>query len=226
MAPALSVNLQAYDLDSLMTVVEAKYAQVRDYTCTMAKKELVDGDYVSWKNVTYKHRKSNNYYMKWTEGSMAGMEVIYAGKKYNNKIKSHLGGLLNVKNFDLDPKGTLAMKDNRHSILESDLGFTIQLMKKNLQNAKKLKVGKIEYLKDATVSGRNTMLFKAVFPSGMGFFAATIFIYIDKSLVLPVKFDIYDWDKKLLESYTFSNMKVNTGLKDIDFDINNEEYSF
>ncbi len=221
-----AVDLAAYNLDSLMNIVELKYAEVKDYTCKLSKIELIEGDYVSWNNVIYKHRKPDNYYMKWTDGMMDGSEIIYAGKKYKNKLTGHLGGILNIKNFDLDPNSPLVKKMSRHSILESDLGFTIQLMRRNLQKAKSLGVGKIDYIKDMTFNNRRVNLFKAEFPANKGFYGHSIFIYLDKLLVLPVKFEVYDWQNTLIESYTFSNLKINVGLKEIDFDTKNKSYNY
>lgn len=219
-------GIRAYDLDSAMKIVEAKYATMNDYTCTMAKKELVDGEYISWQKVIYKYKKYDNYYMKWTEGSQEGMEVIYAGKKYDYKLKAHLGGYMNLMNLSIDPKGSTAMKKSRHPITESHLGFTIQLMKNSLQKAKNEKGCKIEFVKEQTLNKRNVKLYKAEFPPNKGFYGHSIYIYLDDLLNLPVKFDVYDWNDKLLESYTFSDMKINVGLKDIDFDIENKAYNF
>lgn len=219
-------QLPAYNLDSLMIIVEAKYAKIHDYTCIFSKKELIDGDYYSAQNIIYKYRKPDNYYMKWTEGNLQSAEIIYAGKKYNYKMRGHLGGILNLKNFDVDPKGSIAMKNNRHSIFESSLGFVIQLMRKNLQLAKKYNVGKIELLKEVVLNNRKTTAFKAEFPENKGFYGHVIHIYLDNLLSLPVKFDVFDWNHKLIESYTYLNIKLNPGLKDIDFDADNKDYNF
>jgi outer membrane lipoprotein-sorting protein len=216
----------SYDLDSAMKIVEAKYATMNDYTCSMAKKELVEGEYISWQKVIYKYKKYDNYYMKWTEGSQEGMEVIYAGKKYDYKMKVHLGGYLNLMNLSLDPKGATAMQKSRHPITESHLGFTIQLMRNSLQKAKNDKECKIEFIKAQSLNNRNVKIYKAEFPQNKGFYGHCIYIYLDDLYSLPVKFDVYDWNDKLLESYTFSDIKINVGLKDIDFDIYNKAYNF
>lgn len=225
---AFTVNSQIYvnELDSAIRNVEATFAEVNDYTCTLSKKEYIDGDYICWENMIYKFRKPDNYYMKWTEGSDEGQEVLYAGKKYNNKMKVHLGGFWNLINFNIDPKGSLAMKESRHPITESDLGFTIQLMKWNLQKAKTEKDAKIEFLKELTMNNRSAKLYRAEFPENKGFFSHVIYIYLDNLLNLPVKIEMYDWSDRLIESYTFSDLKINVGLNDMDFDAENKSYSF
>jgi len=219
-------QIYAFDLDSAMKIVEAKYATVNDYTCNFSKEEYHDGEYVQWKNVIFKYRKPDNYYIKWTEGSMEGTEIIYAGKKYNYKMKGHLGGILNLLNFDIDPLGSIAMRNSRHSIFESSIGFLIKLMKDNIKEAKNQNTGKIEFIKIVKLNNRVAELYKAEFPVDKGFYGHIIYIYLDNLLNLPVKLVVYDWNKNLTESFIISNLKINVGLKDIDFDAENNSYEF
>jgi outer membrane lipoprotein-sorting protein len=49
---------------------------------------------------------------------------------------------------------------------------------------------------------------------------------MDIELYLPVKIEVYGWALELLEMYHFSNLEINVGLNDMDFDVNNPEYDF
>ena len=57
-------------------------------------------------------------------------------------------------------------------------------------------------------------------------------IFIDKELMVPLHYESYDWPDKpgdpppLLERYTYTNVKMNPGLTDADFDPKNPEYHF
>jgi negative regulator of sigma E activity len=57
-------------------------------------------------------------------------------------------------------------------------------------------------------------------------------IFVDEQLDLPIRHASYDWPDeeggkpKLLEEYTYLNLKLNVGLTDWDFDHRNEEYDF
>ena len=57
-------------------------------------------------------------------------------------------------------------------------------------------------------------------------------LYIDKELGLPIRFEAYDWPKhrgaepELAEEYTYSELKLNVGLTELDFDVANSAYSF
>ena len=226
LVPTSISGLLADNFDSLMSLVEMKYSTVQDYECIFSKTEYINGDYYSWKDVIYKHQRPDKYYLKWTNGFYEGSEVVYAGKKYNYQMVGHLGGILNLKNFYLDPKGSIAMTKNRHSIFESDLGYIIQMIRKNLEHSKSQNVGKIHFINDIVLNHKRTSKFKAEFPANKGFYGNRIYIYLDKSLLLPVKFEVYDWNGILIESYSFFNLKINTGLKELEFDISNKLYNF
>lgn len=57
-------------------------------------------------------------------------------------------------------------------------------------------------------------------------------VYIDHELGLPIRFEAYDWPKsagaepKLVEEYTYSDLKTDIGLGDADFDAANPHYAF
>ncbi len=52
------------------------------------------------------------------------------------------------------------------------------------------------------------------------------------SLGLPIRFEAYDWptrplvEPELAEEYTYTDLKLNVGLKEVDFDVANAAYSF
>jgi outer membrane lipoprotein-sorting protein len=50
--------------------------------------------------------------------------------------------------------------------------------------------------------------------------------YIDSSLNLLVKLEIFDWDNNLYEFYEFKDIQLNVGLTDTDFDPKNPAYKF
>src|SRR5262249_51221156 len=57
-------------------------------------------------------------------------------------------------------------------------------------------------------------------------------IFVDKELMAPVHYEAYDWPQHpgdpppLLERYTYTNLQLNPGLTDEDFDPRNPEYHF
>lgn len=51
-------------------------------------------------------------------------------------------------------------------------------------------------------------------------------VYIDTTINLLVKLEIFDWDNNLYEFYEFKDIKLNVGLTDTDFDPKNPAYKF
>ncbi len=213
-------------IDTILTKTIASYEQLHDYTCLLNKRELVKGKILEQKNIMVKFKKPLCIYLKWTEGSDKGNEAIYVQGKYKNELQVHMGGFLNIYNFSLDPKGKLAMKNNRHNITEAYIGQIVYLIKDNYDLYKKSQAGSITYEGMQALAGEKIMLFKAIFPKGQGYYAHRMMISIDAKTYLPIKTEIYGWQGEFLEMYHYSKMKINTGLTDKDFDIKNTEYNF
>jgi len=213
-------------IDTILTKTIASYKQLKDYTCILNKRELVKGSIKEQKNIVVKFKKPLCIYLKWTEGSDKGNEAIYVLGKYKNELQVHMGGFLNVYNFSLDPKGSTAMKNNRHDITEAYIGQIIDLIKNNYDLYKKSHEGSITYEGIQELDGGKIMLFKAIFPKGKGYYAQRMMISIDAKSYLPIKTEIYGWKNEFLEMYYYSKIKINVGLTDKDFDINNPEYKF
>ncbi len=222
----LQTSIQNEDFESFISELDESYKKVNDYTCKLSKKELYHGKYTHRKNIIYKFKKPCFFYLNWTEGEDKGMEVIYAGKKYNNKSKVHTGGLMSVISVAIDPRGKKALDGCRHSILDSDFGSIIDLIKTNYKRAVKESCANIFLEKKAEVNGQKTSVYKIIFPQDNSYYGHIIYIYLCEKLNLPLKFVVYDKDYKLLEDYEFWDLKINVGLDDIDFDINNSKYKF
>ncbi len=215
----------SYEIEEILDRCIESYSKLEDYTCLFNSRELIIDRYQEQSNIIFKFKKPLNVYMKWTEGSGKGTEVIYSKERYGDKLVLHTGGLLKFIKLSIDPEGKLAMQNNRHSIYESHIGYILDMLQNNYSMAKKNNEGKIT-LKEEIFDNRKSFKFKIIFPENRGYYGHTIFINIDKELYLPVKLEVYDWEGRLLEMYHFSQLKVNAGLSEIDFDTGNPEYEY
>ena len=211
-----------YLIEELLKKCIAHYSTIQDYTCVFHKIELVDGELIEEKDITYKFKKPLCYYLKWPSGS----EAIYVLGNYNDKLKYHSGNIFGFIVFSLDPRGYLAMIDNRHSILDSHIGHIINIIKTNYNRAKINKELTTTFEGNKILSGTKTLLFKTIFPENKDYYGHVININFDAELYLPVKIEVYGWAMELLEMYHLSDLRVNVGLSDIDFDVNNPAYEF
>jgi len=211
-----------YSIEELMEKCITTYAIIKDYTCVFHKIELVDEEIIEKKNIIYKFKKPLCCYLKWPSGS----EAIYVHGNYDDKLKYHSGNIFGFIVFSLDPRGNLAMTDNRHSILDSHIGHIIDVVNTNYNRAKKNKELKTFFEGSKVLNGTKTLLFKTILPENKDYYGHVINIYIDAELYLPIKIEVYGWEMELLEMYHFSDLRVNVGLTDIDFDVDNPAYDF
>jgi outer membrane lipoprotein-sorting protein len=58
------------------------------------------------------------------------------------------------------------------------------------------------------------------------YYGARVVLWIGQEPRLPLKLEIYDGEGRLYESYEHSELRLNTGLTDMDFDPANPEYRF
>jgi hypothetical protein len=222
----VSTQVHAFDPGQIISDAIRSYDQVIDYTCLFYKKELVKDKYIEQKNIILKHRKPLSFYLKWTEGDGKGTEVIYVEGRNENKLTAHAGGFLKPLTVNLEPRGFIAMKNNRHTVLEAHIGNIIEICDKNYKLAKYLRVGTFEPCVEKMIGDRAAICIKAIFPEDKRFYGGINYIYMDKEYKFPVAVEIYGWNNELLEKYENTNIKWNVGLTDKDFDPKNKEYGF
>jgi Protein of unknown function (DUF1571) len=222
----ISTPVHAFDPGRIISEAIRSYNQVTDYTCLFYKKELVKDKYIEQKNIIVKHRKPFSFYLKWTEGDEKGTEVIYVHGRNNNKLSAHTGGLLKWLTLNLDPDGSVAMKNNRHTVLDAHIGKIIDICDKNYKLGRHLSVGTFEHCGEKMIGGRAGICIKATFPDDRRFYGGINYIYVDEEYKFPVAVEIYGWNNELLEKYEYTHIKFNVGLTNKDFDPKNKEYEF
>jgi len=104
--------------------------------------------------------------------------------------------------------------------------MTTKFLIEQLELAKKQGDLKIEFIGEETFKGRVCLKIELVFPGGKSYYAGRIVIYIDKGYNLPTHMFVYDWKNKLLEKASYTELKINVGLGEADFDPKNPAYKF
>lgn len=219
--------------------------EVLDYTCTLVKRERVNGRLRSheFAEMKLRHRRSRQglvtapfaVYMRFLGPTeMAGREVVLIEGRHHGQLIARRGGpRLPYMTMALDPQSDLAMRESRYPI--TDIGIRSMI-------DKLLEVGReeldhdeteLQYFEGATVEDRRCTVMEVRHPVRRDHFRYHIArIFIDDDLLLPIRYASYDWPDKpggnprLLEEYTYLDLKLNVALTDRDFDYRNPEYGF
>lgn len=229
--PQINIH-EAATLAEAKKVVEESlraYRDIHDYTATCFKEERLDGGSLRPKETIFvKFRKPNQIYMKWVKEPNKDMELIYPVKE--NKMVVEPGGLIDIltPRLYLNPTDKLAMVGNRHPVTEAHLGFLIQRFAGDFNRAAAKNEVEIHFENPAQILGRSSHRIEAVLPAdpSAGYYCYRSVIYFDPETKLPLEVEFYDWENKLFERYAFTDVKINPGLTDKDFDENNKEYDF
>jgi hypothetical protein len=221
---------------------------VNDYTCTLVKRERVDGKLLDYEYMFVKVRNrkvvNNNvvapfsvymYFLKPTE--MKGREVMFVEGRNEDKLVAHEGGTAGkyLPTVWIKPTGVIAMRNQRYPI--TDLGIenlVLKLIERGeLDKAAGRRECEVTFHENAKINGRVCTLLQvknAEATENLDFHMAQIFI--DDELNVPIRYVAYDFPAKagdplpVIEEYTYLNLKLNVGLTDKDFDHTNEEYNF
>jgi hypothetical protein len=219
--------------------------EVRDYTGMMVKRERVNGKLMETEFIKFKIRNPReingkkvpfSIYMRFLKPAAArGREVIWIEGENKGKLIAHdnpntVLGKITVK---LDPNGNMAMKGNRYPIYDAGIEKLISKLIEKGSRDRAAGHCLVTESDSAKINKRPCSMIQVVHPEQkdpLEFHKCKI--YVDKELNLPVRFVCWDWPQspnakpKLLEEYTYVNLKLNVGLTDKDFDPSNPDYDY
>ncbi len=206
----------------LLAQARENFAKVRDYSCTMIKRERLNGQLSPDNIILMKVRNQPfSVYLRWVEPkAMVGQEVCYVAGKNEGKMRVKSPGLLGAVGFvSLDPNDERARKSSRHTITEAGIGNLLDRYQTGWEAERKLnqtqvRIGEYEYNKRRCTRVETSL---KVNPEGKLPYQRTV-VYFDKELGLPIRVECYDWPRlageagELVEVYSYVNLKLNVGL--------------
>jgi hypothetical protein len=218
---------------------------VQDYTCTVVKRERIDGRLQEPQTMFIKLRQEQvrggqvvvplSVYVRYlAPAEVAGREVIYVqGANKGNMIVRKGGPRFAHVTVAVAPDSPAAFRDNNHAITE--VGFRSMLLELLQLGREDLNYGEctVQYYTGAKINGRLATVAEITHPVRRAHFKYhKAQIFIDDQLQLPVRFVVYDWPNQeggslpLIEEFTVIDIRLNVGLTDHDFDHRNEAYQF
>ncbi len=247
--PVSTVDSHPLDpaLDIARKGLEHIRANIRDYTCTLVKRERIKGElndheFIHMRVRNRQYDAENNitvpfsvymYFMK--PAHVRGREVIYVEGRNNGKLCAHEGGTKGklLPTVWLQPDSMLAMQGQLYPITEVGIeNLVLKLIERGTAERKHPDV-EVNFKKNAKVNDRVCTVLEIRHPTQRPeyeFYLAQVFI--DDEMNIPIRYAAYGWPDSpksqppVLEEYTYLDIKVNVGLTDYDFDPKNENYNF
>lgn len=207
---------------------------VKDYEASFAKKEFM-GRQLKSQTATLKIRREPfSVYMKFIQPN-AGREVIFVQGRNNNQLLAHETGFKAiVGTVKLDINGPDAMEDNRYPITNLGLHKLLDMIIAQWEQESKFGECDVKYYPNAKL-GKDLacQVIESSHPQPRKEFKFSMTrLYIEKQSNLPVRVEQFgfmnpgDKEPPRMEEYTYTNLKVNPGLTDKDFDPKNPAYAF
>jgi hypothetical protein len=224
----------------------AEMESIEDYSAVLVKQIRLDGKLydMEFMHAKIRHEPFSVYLRFLAPQDKRDREVIYVAGQNDGNLLAHesphrkgLVGLLSqtplVGTTSLAPTSPLAMIGNRYPI--TTIGI-VNLTRELVEVGEKdMRHGGAEakYFPNAKVEDRECEAFVFIHPEQrkeFTFHRAEVFI--DKKLNVPIRYVSYGWPEMpgetppLIESYTYTRLKLNVGLSDEDFDTKNPKYRF
>ncbi len=213
---------------------------VRGYTASITSKVRTgDGTMHPEKHSICKVRHADqtsglSVYTKFLNpGSIAGQEAIWVDGRNENKLIGHGTGLLNIKRMYLKPDGLLPMKGNRHPISKFGIKNLLHSLIEQGEADLAHREIKVTIERGQVIDGIVCTLLQIEHPQQRDHFTFHIArIYIDDARNLPVAYEGFLWPERnggppvFLEKYFYTDIQLNPGLTDADFDPDNDEYNY
>ncbi|NQV23825.1 MAG: DUF1571 domain-containing protein [Rhodopirellula sp.] len=235
-ATAIRIGGTAHPLaPGLRLAVESRRAldNVKDYSASFFKQELVGKTRVNHQ-LTLKVRETPfSAYLRY-ENPHKGREAIFVTGENKGKMLAHGTGIeAIVGTLELDPSSDRALEESRYPITNIGMRNLLELTIAQWNSELNVPDAKVRYFPNAKVGNVECRVFESSYDQkhkGVKFHMTRL--YVDKATAFPVRVEQFDFPARtgekpvILEQYTYTNVKPNAGLKDIDFDVKNPNYEF
>jgi hypothetical protein len=216
--------------------------EIQDYRCLLVKRERVDGALGDYQYMLAKVRHERDssdsvpfsLYLRFLKpNDLHDREVLFVTGANDGKIIAKKGGdRFSYLTTEVSPDSEIAMKGNRYRITEFGVQNLAHKLLDIAEDENLVEAYDVELRRRSKVDGRSCLAIlvkKRERTDSDRFYKAHVFI--DKELMVPVHYEAYDWPNdgkapRLLEQYTYRQLKLNEGLSSTDFDRNNPKYGF
>jgi hypothetical protein len=198
---------------------------VRDYSCTLIKRERIKGQ-LQPNNVIIMKVRNNPFsvYMGWkAPEELVNQEICYIAHRHKNTMRAKSPGIIGVAGFiTVDLDDPRAKENSNHSVAEAGIGKLIERMANDWGRDRQLgqtssQIAEYEYNKRRCLRVETTHPARPMAP----YFSYRTVIYFDKENHFPIRLELYDWPRAggaptgdLIEVYSYVDLRLNVGVRD------------
>jgi hypothetical protein len=233
LVPAMDMAVKAY-----------QYAQdhVHDFTCVLIKRERIDGNLLDpqivqtrvradWADAGRRAQPYSVFLNFLSPPLVRGRKVLFIEGRNDNKMLERNGGkLFNYMTFKLDPESEAAMRQTLVPITR--MGFAnvtellISLIQQDMRRDPLALNTKVSFYRNAKVNDRVCTRIMVTHPQPdpiLEFAEGNVFV--DDELHVPIRIEAAAWPSQMGESkpplfeYTLTQLQLNVGLTDADFQV-------
>jgi uncharacterized protein DUF1571 len=212
-----------------------KVRAIDDYSCTLIKRERVQGRLIGpqYLAVKVRHRPFSVYLRYLDPPALRNEEVIYVEGRNDGKLQAHVPGTGRILGtVSLRPTCRLAMRGNRYPITEVGMLRLIERLIKVGEDDMRQGVCELAIDGGVAIDGQLCSCINVRQPvdrQTSPYYIAKV--YVDERRMLPIRFEAYGFPPHgepapLVEEYTYVDLKLNNGFTDADFDVKNPAYAF
>ena len=217
------------ELFGLLERMEQSYARVRDYTAVFHKRERIDGDWQPEEVSFLKFQKPFKVYIRWVSGPPEGREALYVEGANGSQVLVHEGrGFSRFFSFLLDPASWRILQESRYPFTEIGIGRLVERIGRDARRA--WAKGELRLVDHGRTSarGRAVRQIEGILPRNpaAGYDSYRMIVKIDEVHGLPIQVSLYNWEDVIVGEYGYSELQLNPGLREIDFDPSNPAYHF
>jgi hypothetical protein len=217
------------ELLRLLDAADKQYAQIHDYTAVMLSRERVKDVLQEQERVLLKFQRAFKVYMRWLEGPSRGREGLYVSGAHDGKFLVYEPrGFQRLFTAALDPNDARVMEKSRHPVTDVGIGRLLEIVGDNARRAARNGVLRVVDRGPGEVAGRPVRQMEGILPRDpqAGYYAYRVQLFFDDEQRVPIRVVVYDWSDRLVEDYTYTELRLNPGLSILDFDPSNKEYGF
>ncbi|MEX0702402.1 MAG: DUF1571 domain-containing protein [Planctomycetales bacterium] len=206
----------------------------KDYQAVFSRRERVKGRLGEPQTMQVKIRHQPfSVYLKFVRPH-EGREVIYVEGKNDGHLLAHETGIRALAGtVKLLPTSERAMAESRFPITMMGMRTLVDAIVSQWEQETQFGETDVKYYPNAKLGEMECYVIESSHPQPRKQFKFQLTrLYIEKTTRLPVRVEQYGFPTRageappLMEEYTYSNLRVDSGLTDVDFDPSNRNYGF